>query len=102
MDKAIIIAKIKRQQAELAEMIAQIKKDRRMTGMVKILEQRYSETDRLLEALGEKSHIPKGIEDLDALDELKEMEKKIEKFRVGLKKMEKLDKKKKKIEKKIS
>lgn len=101
MDKTIIIAKIKRQQAELAEMIAQIKKDRRMSTMLKILNRRYRETGHLLEALGDKSYIPKGIEDLDAAGELKNMEKKIERIRMGVKRIEKLEKQKEKIEKKL-
>ena len=101
MDKAIIVAKIRRQQAEIAEMIAQLREDRRLEKVQKILEKRYRETDHLLEALGEKSYIPKGVVELDAVDELKKTDKKIEKIRVGLKKIEKLDKEKKKIEKRL-
>jgi AAA+ ATPase superfamily predicted ATPase len=101
MNKAIIMAKIKRQQAELGEIIAEISKDRRLNSILQILEVRYKETEQLLDALGDKSYIPKGIEDLDALDEIKMTEKKIGKIKTSIKKMKKLDKEKKKIEKKL-
>jgi len=101
MNKAIIMAKIKRQQAELGEIIAEISKDRRLNNILRILEVRYKETEQLLDALGDKSYIPKGIEDLDALDEIKITEKKIGKIKTSIKKMKQLDKEKKKIEKKL-
>jgi hypothetical protein len=101
MNKAIIMAKIKRQQAELGEIIAEISKDRRLNNILQILEVRYKETEQLLDALGDKSYIPKGIEDLDALDEIKMTEKKIGKIKTSIKKMKMLDKEKKKIEKKL-
>ncbi len=101
MNKAIIMAKIKRQQAELGEIIAEISKDRRLNNILRILEFRYKETEQLLDALGDKSYIPKGIEDLDALDEIKITEKKIGKIKTSIKKMKQLDKEKKKIEKKL-
>lgn len=101
MNKAIIMAKIKRQHAELSEIIAEISKDRRLNNILKILELRYRETEQLLVAMDDKSYIPKGIEDLDALDEIIKTEKKIGKIRTGIKKMKQLDKEKKKIEKKL-
>ena len=54
MDKSTIVATIKRQQAELAEMITSIRKDRRMGKIVSALEKRYRITDRLLEARSEE------------------------------------------------
>ncbi|MDP8260958.1 MAG: hypothetical protein P9M01_01285 [Candidatus Kappaea frigidicola] len=101
MNKAIIMAKIKRQQAELGEIIAEISKDRRLNNILRVLEVRYRETEQLLDAMGDKSYIPKGIEDLDALDEIKITEKKIGKIKTSIKKMKQLDKEKKKIEKKL-
>ena len=102
MDKSTIVATIKRQQAELAEMIALIRKDRRMGKIVSALEKRYRITDRLLEALGEKSYIPRGVEDLDAKEEIRELRKEIDKIKSNFKKLQKLEKRKKKIEKKIN
>jgi hypothetical protein len=101
MDKATIIATIKRQQAELLEMVSIIRKDRRMSKTVKALEKRYKATNRLLEALGEKSYIPKGIEGIDAAEELKELKKEIDMIKSNLKKLQRLEKRKQKIEKKI-
>jgi hypothetical protein len=95
------MAKIKRQQAELGEIIAEIKKDRRLNNILKVLELRYKETEQLLEAMGDKSYIPKGIEDLDTLEEIKKTEKKIGKIKTGIKKMKRLESEKKKIEKKL-
>jgi len=73
-----------------------------MTKIVNALEKRYKATDRLLEALGDKSYIPKGIEDLDAKEELKEIKKEIEKIKTSIKKLQRLEKHKKRIEKEIS
>ena len=101
MDKSTIVATIKRQQAELAEMITSIRKDRRMGKIVSALEKRYRITDRLLEALDEKSYIPRGVEDLDAKEEIRELRREIDKIKSNFKKLQKLEKRKKKIEKKI-
>ena len=101
MNKEIIIAKIKRQQAEILEMIAQLKEDRRNTKIVETLRKRCSETKHLVETLQEKSFFPKGVEGLDIEPQLKKIEKKVGKVRVGVKKMKELDKKKRKIEKEM-
>ncbi len=101
MDKSTIVATIKRQQAELAEMIASIKKDRRMGKIVSALEKRYRISNSLLEALDEKSYIPRGIEDLDTKEEIRELKREIDKIKSNFKKLQKLEKRKKKIEKKI-
>lgn len=98
MNKEIIIAKIKRQQAEIQEMIAQLKEDRRNTKIIETLKKRCTETKHLIETLQEKSFFPKGVEELDIEPQLKKIEKKVGKVRLGVKKMKQLDKKKKEIE----
>ena len=101
MNKEIIIAKIKRQQAEIQEMIAQLKEDRRNTKVVETLKKRCKETKYLIETLQEKSFFPKGVEGLDVEPQLKKIEKKVGKVRLGVKKMKQLDKKKQEIEKEM-
>ena len=98
MNKEIIIAKIKRQQAEILEMIAQLKEDRRNTKIIETLKKRCKETKYLIETLQEKSFFPKGVEELDIEPELKKIERKVDKVKLGVKKMKRLDKKKKEIE----
>jgi prefoldin subunit 5 len=102
MNKEYIIAKIRRQQAEIGEIICAIKGDRRMSKMVEILERRYNETSKLLEALGDKSFIPRGVEEVDIGPDLEKIEKKTEKVKSAIKRLKKLEKEKKKIESQIA
>lgn len=101
VDKEYIIAKIRRQRAEIGEMICAIKGDRRMRKVIEILKKKYNETTKLLEALGDRSFIPKGIEEVDVVPDLKKIEKNTEKVRTAIKKLKKLEKEKKKIEAQI-
>lgn len=102
VNKEYIIAKIRRQQAEIREVICAIKGDRRMRGMVEILKKRCNETSKLLEALGDKSFIPRGIEEVDVSIDLEKIGKKTGKVKAAIKKLEKLEKEKKKIEAEIA
>jgi len=102
MNKEYILAKIRRQRAEISEVICAIKGDRRMRGMVEALKKRCAETSKLLEALGDKSFIPRGIEDIDVTPDLEKIGKKTGKVKAAIKKLEKLEKEKKKIERDIA
>ena len=98
MNREYIIAKIRRQRAEIREVICAIKGDRRMRGIVEILKKRCAETSKLLEALGDKSFIPRGIEEVDVSIDLEKIGKKTGKVKTAIKKLKKLEKEKKKIE----
>ncbi|MEA3560663.1 MAG: hypothetical protein U9R31_02710 [Candidatus Omnitrophota bacterium] len=102
MNKEIIIAKMKRQQAEIREMIAQLREDRRNKKIVDILIERCKETKKIIETLQEKSFFPKGVEELDVEPEVKEIERKVDKVKSGVKKMRKLGNKIKEIQEDIS
>jgi hypothetical protein len=102
MNKEYILAKIRRQRAEIGEIICAIKGDRRMKNMMEILKKRYSETSKLLEALGDKSFIPYGVEQVDIAPDLKKIGKKTKKVKTAIEKLKKLEKEKKKIEDEIS
>ena len=102
MNKEIIIAKIKRQQAEIREMIAILKEDRRNRKIIEALKKRCRETKKLIETLEEKSFIPRGVEEVDITPELKKIEKKVGKVKAGVERLKKLEKEKARIEKKIS
>lgn len=97
MNKDYIIAKIRRQRAEIGEIICAIKGDRRMKGFVEILKKRYNETSKLLEALGDRSFIPRGIEEVDIAPDLHKIGKKTKRVKSAIKKIKKLDEEKKKI-----
>ncbi len=101
MNKEIVIAKIKRQQAEIREMISQLKGDRRNRRILEALKKRCRDTKKLIEALQEKSFIPRGIEELDVTPELKKIKKGVSRVKAGVKKIKKLEKEKKKIEREI-
>ncbi len=102
MNKEIIIAKIRRQQAEIREMIAILKEDRRNRKIIEVLKKRCRETKKLIETLEEKSFIPRGVEEVDVTPELKKIEKKVGKVKAGVERLKKLEEEKARIEKKIS
>lgn len=101
MNKEVIIAKIKRQQAEIREMIAVLKEDRRNRRIVEVLKKQCQETKKLIETLQEKSFIPKGVEEVDVAPELKKIGKTVGKVKAGVERLRKLEKEKRRIEKEI-
>lgn len=101
MNKEIVIAKIKRQQAEIKEIISQLKGDRRNRRAIEVLKKRCKETKKLIETLQEKSFIPRGIEEVDVTPELEKIKKGVKRVKAGVKKIKKLEKEKKKIERGI-
>lgn len=101
MNKEYIIAKIRRQQAEIEEIICAIKGDRRMRKVMEILQKKYNETSKLLEALGDRSVIPRGVEEVDVRPALENIEKKTGRVKKAIERLKKLEKEKKKIEQDI-
>lgn len=77
MNRSIVLAKIRRQQAEIHEVMEMLKEDHDTMKMIQILAKRYKETETLLEAMSDKSVIPKGQEDMDITPELEKISKKV-------------------------
>ena len=101
MNKDIIIAKIRRQLAEIREMVEELKDDKAAKKIVDVLRKRCRETRKLIEALEDKSLIPRDQEDFAPERELDRISQKVKKVKSGVKKIEKLEKKKKRIEKEM-
>lgn len=97
MDKSLIIAKIRRWQAELGEMIATLQDEGKKGPIVDALKKRKKEIDLLIEAISDKSLIPKGEVAFEPGHAAAEIEGKVKKVKAGIKKIKKLSKEKKKI-----
>ncbi|MDP8217687.1 MAG: hypothetical protein P9M03_03060 [Candidatus Theseobacter exili] len=102
MNKDIIIAQVRRQQAEMKEMIESVKE---LTGgglneiLKEAFEERLQSSDHLIETLQDESIIPHGQERTDVQDDINKFEKDMGKARQGVKKIKKLEQEKEKIKK---
>ena len=101
MSRAIIIAKIRRQKAEINEMVAELKEEGVNPKISKLLKRIKEDANTLIEALCDKSLIPREHEALDVEPEVKKIGKKIEKAKEGVEKIKRLEKEREKIEKGI-
>ena len=102
MDRGVVIAKIRRWQAELAEMIAELKASGKgHSDLAKILKNREREIENDLAALIDRSHIPHGDVQFDPIDVVDEIDAKVKKVREGVQKIKQLSKEKKQILKEL-
>ncbi len=101
MDRGIIVAKIKRQRAEIEEILAEIRDDHSLNDVKKALKYRIKKTKKMLEALEDKSVIPRGYEELDIEPDIRTHEKKVKKVKIGIEKIKRLEEKKKRAKEKI-
>lgn len=101
MSRATIIAKIRRQKAEIDEMVAELLEEGINPEVVKLLHRLKADADTLIEALMDKSLIPRDQEELDVEPEIKKLGKKIERAKEGVERIRKLEKEKEKLEKEI-
>ena len=101
MSRAIIIAKLRRQKAEVNEMVAELKEEGINPKITELLKKIKEDANTLIEALHDKSLIPREHEALDVEPEVKKIGKKIEKAKEGVEKIKRLEKEREKIEKGI-
>ena len=97
MNKEMVIAKVKRWQAELAEMIATLNGEGKSGPILEILKKRVYDMDKIIEAIQDKSFIPPGDIEFEPEPVMDELEQKVKKVKEGVKKIHKLSKEKKKI-----
>jgi len=97
MNKEMVIAKIKRWQAELDEMVAALKEEGKGGPILDILRKRAEAIDNVIEAIRDKSFISPGDVEFDSRPVLDEIEEKVKKVKAGVKKIKKLSKEKRKI-----
>ena len=102
MDREVVIAKIRRWQAELGEMIAELKSSGKGNSeLAKILKNREREIENFLLALTDKSHIARGDVDFEPHIVVEEIDAKVKKVREGVQKIKRLSKEKKQIIKEL-
>ena len=101
MNKEMILAKVKRWQAELAEMVATLNGEGKSGPILETLKKRVRDIDYLIEAIQDKSFITPGDIEFEPKPVMDELEQKVKKVKEGVKKIRKLSKEKKKIIKEL-
>lgn len=101
MSRAIIVAKIYRQKAEINEMVAELKEEGVNPKIIELLKKLKLDANTLIEALRDKSLIPREHEALDVEPEVKKIGKRIEKAKEGVERIRRLEKEREKIEEEI-
>ena len=102
MDREVVVAKIRRWRAELAEMIAELKSSGKgNSDLAKILKNREREIENFLSALTDRSHIARGDVDFEPHIVAEEIDAKVRKVREGVQKIKKLSKEKRQIIKEL-
>ncbi len=97
MNKMMVIAKIRRWQAELGEMVETLRDEGKEGPILDILRKRVEDLDQLIESIQDKSFIPPGDVEFEPEPVIDEIEEKVKKVREGVKKIEKLSQEKQKI-----
>jgi len=97
MDKQVIIAKIRRWQAELQEMIETLTEEGKRGPIIEILQKRAEEIEDLILAIQDKSFIPPEDVSFEPRAVVEEIAEKVKKVKEGVKKLEALKKEKEKI-----
>lgn len=97
MNKAMIITKIKHWQAELREMIETLNRENKGSPIAGILRKREEEIEGLIEAIGDKSFIPRGDVSFEPEPVIDEIAEKVKKVKEGVLRLKELKRKKKEI-----
>lgn len=101
MSRSVIVAKLRRQKAEINEIVAELKEEKFSSKIIDLVAKIKQDANTLIEALFDKSLIPRDYEELDVEPEVKKLEKKLEKTREKVQKMKELEKEREKLEDEI-
>ena len=101
MSRAIIIAKIRRQKAEVDEVIAELREEAINPKVIELLKNIKHDANSLIEALYDKSIIPREHEDLDVETEVKKIGKRIERVKENVGRIKRLEKERERLENEI-
>lgn len=101
MSRAVIIAKLRRQKAEINEIVAELKGEGASSKIIDLVARIKQDANTLIEALLDKSLIPRDHEELDVEPEVKKLEKKVEKARDKLERLKELEREREKLEEEI-
>lgn len=104
VDRDEIVVKIKRWQAELGDLIAQLQAQGKSASdpLIVVLQKRREEMDAFIQAVLDRSVIARGDVAFQPEQGLEEIEEKVKKVKTGIRKIKELSKEKKKILKEIS
>ncbi len=97
MNKEMVIAKIRRWQAELGEVVATLNGEGKSGPISEILLKRARDIDELIDSIEDKSFISPGDVEFEPSPVIEEIEEKVKKVKMGVRKIEKLSKEKTKI-----
>lgn len=97
MNKTLIIAKIKRQQAELQEIIESLHAEKKGGPIIEILKKREEELVALIDAIQDKSFIAHGDVSYQPEPVVNEIAEKVKKVKEGVKRLKELKQEKSKI-----
>lgn len=93
----MVIAKIKRWQAELEEMVATLNGEGKSGPILEILRKRADDVAALIEAVQDQSFISPGDVEFEPKPVIDELESKVKKVKQGVQKIKDLKKEKEKI-----
>ncbi len=97
MNKEMVIAKIRRWQAELGEMVATLQGEGKCGPILELLEKRGQALDALIETIQDKSFIQPGDIEFEPTPVIDEIESKVKKVKQGVKRLQKLSSAEQKI-----
>lgn len=102
MNKAVLLAKVRRWKAELIETIETLNGEGKRGPILEVLNRRCEEMDKLIAAIEEYSFIPDETEQFEPEPMMEEIADKVKKVKEGVKKIHKLSDEKTKIIEKLS
>jgi len=97
MNKEMVIAKIRRWQAELGEVVATLNGEGKSGPILETLQKRVKDLDDLIETIQDKSFIQPGDIEFEPSPVIDEIGSKVKKVKQGVKKLQKLSSVKQKI-----
>ncbi|MDD5086062.1 MAG: hypothetical protein PHE61_08565 [Candidatus Omnitrophica bacterium] len=97
MDKEVVMAMVRRWQAELREMLTTLNGEKKGGPIVDALKKREKEIEDLIAAIQDQSFIPKGEVAFEPQPVMEEIDRKVRKVKAGVKKIKELHKEKKRI-----
>lgn len=101
MSRSLIVAKLRRQKAEINEIVAELKEEGVSPKIIEFVSQIKQDANTLIEALLDKSLIPRDHEALDVAPEVKKLEKKVGRTKEKIQRLRELEKEKEKLEDEI-
>lgn len=101
MSRAIIIAKLRRQKAEINEIVAELKEEGISPKIIELVTRVKQDANTLIEALLDKSLIPRDYEELDVEPEVKKLEKKLGKTKEKIQRIKELERERERLEEEI-